>query len=158
MEPKRSVAGDGPSRFRILVYAEYVCELKVDVFSPRGPPRCIEGTLLRENGLDSERRKTAVRPRWLRAITLPINRFVERELCAEFQLLEALCEIISSALPGGLAGCASGREAATGEVRVLISSSSCLSCVAAFRQFQLLWPRMLLAVGFLPKLVSQELL
>jgi len=127
--------GDHPTQFKIYSYAEY----SVAAF-----PESLVGSLFKENGL---RNSGATYPRWLRAVSLPINLFVERELCAEFQLLESLCDVIAGAAGGcSIAAC---REKVVGTVDILISSASCVSCVGAVRQFQLLWPAMHVSVGMM---------
>jgi len=78
---------DRPSQFKIHAFAEY------SVMTSGGGS--VNGSLLRESGLNIGFGLQA--PRWLRAVRLPINAHVERELCAEFQLLEALCEALASA-------------------------------------------------------------
>lgn len=133
---------ESPSHFQIFSYAEYT----IFPWSPSGHhSKPLVGTLLRENGLRSP---DSGRPRWLHAVTLPINAFVDRELCAEFQLLEAISELLAATC-SGFSGCIDEQSRAKliGSVYVLISSTSCLSCVGAVRQFQLLWPSLHFAVG-----------
>mmetsp|Transcript_50610 Transcript_50610/g.145279 ORF Transcript_50610/g.145279 Transcript_50610/m.145279 type:complete len:218 (-) Transcript_50610:20-673(-) len=131
---------DRPSQFKIHALAEY------RVMTSGGGS--VNGSLLRESGLNIGFGLEA--PRWLRAVRLPINAHVERELCAEFQLLEALCEVLASA--SAVAGAsldAARREQTIGSVEMLITGSSCASCLCALRQFRLLWPNVTLAVGML---------
>mmetsp|Transcript_68165 Transcript_68165/g.183475 ORF Transcript_68165/g.183475 Transcript_68165/m.183475 type:complete len:218 (+) Transcript_68165:353-1006(+) len=131
---------DRPSQFKIHAFAEY------SVMTSGGGS--VNGSLLRESGLNIGFGLEA--PRWLRAVRLPINAHVERELCAEFQLLEALCEVLASA--SAVAGAsldAARREQTIGSVEMLITGSSCASCLCALRQFRLLWPNVTLAVGML---------
>mmetsp|Transcript_36495 Transcript_36495/g.49813 ORF Transcript_36495/g.49813 Transcript_36495/m.49813 type:complete len:212 (-) Transcript_36495:60-695(-) len=126
----------GLSLCKVHCYAEYRVEV-ADML--------LKGTLMHENGL---REGSALRPRWLHAISLPISVFVERELCAEFQLLEAACEVLSR---GGASGVYRNgqRVHARGCLRMAVTGASCLSCVGAMRQFQILWPQVDLAVGML---------
>eukprot|EP00418_Pyrodinium_bahamense_P096493 CAMPEP_0179032778 /NCGR_PEP_ID=MMETSP0796-20121207/11760_1 /TAXON_ID=73915 /ORGANISM="Pyrodinium bahamense, Strain pbaha01" /LENGTH=220 /DNA_ID=CAMNT_0020729009 /DNA_START=538 /DNA_END=1200 /DNA_ORIENTATION=+ len=123
-----------PSEKTVHCYAEY------DVEVGSGP---LAGALLRENGL---RGPSGPPPRWLRATALPISAFVNRELCAEFQLLEATCEALARALAGS-GYHESSRAQVHGSMQVLVTGASCMSCVGAFRQFQLLWPGIRLSVG-----------
>jgi len=126
---------DGPSVFKVLAYAEYSLVR----------PRPLTGSLLRENGLKNP---GGGRPRWLRPSRLPINSFVDRELCAEFQVLEATCEAIAGAVR---AGDVSSRAEVSGIFQLLVSGACCISCVAAVHQFQLLWPGLSIAVGIAPR-------
>lgn len=125
----------GPTPFRVFAYAE--CDLV--------HPRPLAATLFRMNGVGGP---GACHPRWLHPAPLPINAFVDRELCAEFQLLEAACELLATTVR---AGDASTRSEVAGTLSVLVSGACCLSCVAAVRQFQLLWPRLVIAIGIAPR-------
>jgi len=132
----------GPMQPRIYSYAEYEIV----------HPVCFHGALAYENGLQvaEDGSKVACRPRWLRAITLPINAYVERELCAEFQLLEDLCNLFASKSSSRLAFSLldeTARLQVSGTVHLLVTGSSCVSCLGAIRQFQLLWPNVGLFVG-----------
>lgn len=130
-----NIATNGPTEFKIYSYAE---------FNVTSLPTPLVGDLFRENGC---RNPGNSRPRWLRAVPLPINIFVERELCAEFQLLEAVCNTISAAISS--CNNEASREKVFGNVDILISSASCVSCVGAIRQFQLLWPAIHVTVGMM---------
>ncbi|CAE8700865.1 unnamed protein product, partial [Polarella glacialis] len=101
----------------------------------------VSGSLFKENGLQ-DGGGAFKSSRWLRATPLPLNSFVERELCAEFQLLESLCDALARPAAASGGGCLdeAARRALRGSVQVLISSACCMSCICAFRQFQLLWP------------------
>mmetsp|Transcript_47971 Transcript_47971/g.153064 ORF Transcript_47971/g.153064 Transcript_47971/m.153064 type:complete len:221 (-) Transcript_47971:69-731(-) len=131
---------EGPSQFKIYCLAEY------DIAGGLSPSH---GSLLRENGLHAP---CSARPRWLRAVPLPINMFVERELCAEFQLLEAVCEVFAAGAATA-SGCCNeaARSQVAGSLRLLVTSTSCASCVGVLRQFQLLWPSIRIAVGMMHK-------
>lgn len=134
----------GPMQPRIHSYAEY------EIVHPVR----FRGALARENGLQvaEDGDKVACRPRWLRAFTLPINAYVERELCAEFQLLEDLSSIFASKSSGCLAFSLrdeAARLQLLGTVQLLLTGSSCASCLGAMRQFQLLWPNVGMFVGMI---------
>lgn len=131
--PEQSSATDGPTPFKIFAYAEY--ELV--------KPRVLKGRLRCENGF----RTGAGRPRWLLPTQLPISGFVDRELCAEFQALEATCDVLVGMLRGGSA---SMRAEVCGNFNLLVSGACCISCVCAVRQFQLLWPGVSVKVGTVP--------
>jgi len=134
----------GPMQPRIHSYAEY------EILHPVR----FHGALARENGLQvaEDGGKVACRPRWLRAITLPINAYVERELCAEFQLLEDLCSLFASKSSSRLAFSVRDEAArlhVSGTIQLLVTGSSCVSCLGAMRQFQLLWPNIAISVGMM---------
>lgn len=134
----------GPMQPRIHSYAEY------EILHPVR----FHGALARENGLQvaEDGGKVACRPRWLRAITLPINAYVERELCAEFQLLEDLCSLFASKSSSRLAFSVRDEAArlhVSGTIQLLVTGSSCVSCLGAMRQFQLLWPNIGISVGMM---------
>uniref|UniRef100_A0A6T1HAH4 Uncharacterized protein n=1 Tax=Alexandrium monilatum TaxID=311494 RepID=A0A6T1HAH4_9DINO len=121
----------GPLPCRVFCYAEYRVEAVGELLT---------GSLTRENGLRKD--GGLPRPRWLRAVPLPIGAFVDRELCAEFQLLEAACEVLARGGRGG-----APLTGASGSLQLVVNGTSCLSCVCAMRQFQILWPGMRLSVG-----------
>lgn len=133
MEPD---APQGPTRFRVFAYAE--CNLV--------QPHAMANALFFQNG---SRSLGGCRPRWLQPTSLPINAFVDRELCAEFQLLEAACELLSSTTR---TGDSAGRGKVVGTLNLLVSGACCISCVAAVRQVQLIWPRLTIAVGIAPRI------
>lgn len=126
---------DGPTLFKVFGYAEYNLER----------PIALTGSCLCENGLSNP---AASHPRWLCPTRLPINAYVDRELCAEFQALEATCETISGALR---AGDAASRAEVRGTFQLIVSGACCISCVGAVRQFQLIWPGLSIAVGMAPR-------
>jgi len=142
---------------RVFCYAEYQVEGLGAVYPYRD-------RLLRENGLQRGQQRPS-RQRWITEFMLPINHLVDRSLCAEFVLLEDLAERLAATAVAGPAGgslggggsggspcsgsggslCGGGASAVA--VQVWVSGSSCLSCVAAFRQFQLLFPSVTLEVA-----------
>lgn len=72
---------------------------------------------------------------WLRPFRLPNSSHVERALCAEFQVLSALCGVLA---PQG--GQRTPQPWVVGVVLLVTTTSPCLSCFGALRQFQLLFP------------------
>lgn len=101
----------------------------------------LQGTMVKENSFLGEGTR-AGRTGLLRSVVLPINELVDRTLCAEFQMLSELCDLVDSV---GVTGKAS-RGFVTGTVRLWTSGASCLSCVGIMRQFLLLFPRAVLEV------------
>lgn len=107
---------------RVYCYAEFALEL------PGRNPSRLCGSLLKENSYAGTR---AGRTGLLRSIPLPINELVDRTLCAEFQLLSELCDLVGGA---GLCG-QQALSSVTGLVQLWTTGASCLSCVGVFRQF-----------------------
>merc|ERR1712137_1187010 len=87
----------------------------------------IRGTLLMENGI---RVGHVSPPAWLRSHATPINYIIGRDLCGEFQLLTGVGLILDAVPPGRLEG----------SLCMYVSSTPCVSCVAAIRQFQQRYP------------------
>lgn len=116
---------------RIYVFAEYHFSSTLRPMVP-----LLEGTSFQLNGLRSDP-ETARRP-WLCAVPLPISKWVDRTLCAEFQLLAEVCEMMNR----------SGIEMTSPELRhsvygllsLYLSEPSCVSCVGSMKQFQTLFP------------------
>mmetsp|Transcript_89235 Transcript_89235/g.277444 ORF Transcript_89235/g.277444 Transcript_89235/m.277444 type:complete len:179 (-) Transcript_89235:75-611(-) len=124
---------------RVFSYAEYC------VVDAAGGGRRIEGRLLHECGW----RPSAGGPRpprlaapWLRAFRLPLGGHVDRELCAEFQLLQELCGILA---PEGRPP--EHQPEVVGSVSLFTTISPCMSCIGAIRQFQLLFPEVAIEMG-----------
>merc|ERR1712060_985615 len=93
----------------------------------------------RENGATrNPRAQRGDSCRWLCPTELVVNRWVDRALCAEFQLLDELCGNLEGAAPW-LEDPRRRREI-VGFVRLLTSMSPCVSCLCAVRQMQLLLP------------------
>merc|ERR1712151_705990 len=76
---------------RVYCYAEFALE------HPSLPDsRMLQGSLLKENSFLGEGTR-AGRTGLLRSTALPINELVDRTLCAEFQALSELCDVVDSA-------------------------------------------------------------
>jgi len=95
--------------------------------------------MLREHGFQGLR---MWQKGWLRAVTLPVNAHVDRSVCAEFQVLNELCDL---AHQSGLADSVEECPYVAGSVQVLVSTTPCLSCVCAVLQYNLLFPAVHLA-------------
>jgi len=70
---------------------------------------------------------------------------VDRRFCSEFCLLEDVCTALQRA--GTHLSSDPERLRVLGLVQVYVSGPPCLSCVGAFRQFQLLLPRVDLRIA-----------
>lgn len=76
----------------------------------------------------------------LRAFPLAVNSRVDRSACAEFRLLSRLAaHLLAVAAPVAVLA-VGGLPALGGEAQLFASRMPCLSCLAAMRQFQLLFP------------------
>lgn len=118
-----------PRQRRIFCYAEYE-------FVGIEP-----GAMLREHGFQGLR---MWQKGWLRALSLPVSPHVDRSVCAEFQVLNELCDLISQR---GLADTQDECVVVEGWTRVLASTTPCLSCVCAVVQFSQLLPRVEVQFG-----------
>lgn len=116
---------------RIYVFAEYHLATPLRPLAP-----LLEGTSFQLNGLRSDP-ETARRP-YLCAVPLPISKWVDRTLCAEFQLLTELCEMINRT--GIEMTSPELRHSVYGILSLYLSEPSCVSCTGAFKQFQTLFP------------------
>lgn len=116
---------------RIYVFAEYHFGSTLRPMSP-----LLEGTSFQLNGLRSDP-ETARRP-YLAAVPLPISKWVDRTLCAEFQLLAEVCEMINRT--GLELTSPEMRHSIYGLLNLYLSEPSCVSCVGAMKQFQTLFP------------------
>jgi len=84
-------------------------------------------------------------PGWLPAFKLPNSRHVDRRLCAEFQVLQELCQVF---VPSGEPTIAQPPwPEVVGVVALLTSVSPCMSCIGAIRHFQLLFPEVEIGVA-----------
>jgi len=104
-------------------------------------PEKLQGSFVKENSFLGEGTR-AGRTGLLRSTSLPINELVDRTLCAEFQSLSELCDLLDSV---GITGKASQRFL-IGTTRMWTSGASCLSCVGIMRQFLALFPKITLEV------------
>lgn len=77
-------------------------------------------------------------------MVLPVNPNVDRSVCAEFQVLNELCDLVHQA---GLADSMDECSNVRGSVDVLVSTTPCLSCVCAAMQYTLLFPNVALSFG-----------
>jgi len=101
----------------------------------------LQGTMIKENSFLGEGTR-AGRTGLLRSTSLPINELVDRTLCAEFQTLAELCDLLDNA---GITG-KSSRRFVSGKVSLWTTGASCLSCVGTMRQFLQLFPSTTLEV------------
>merc|ERR1740129_315594 len=104
-------------------------------------PESLLGSMLKENSFLGEGTR-AGKTGLLKSMVLPINELVDRTLCAEFQTLSELCDLLDSV---GVCGKPS-RCFVTGTVWLWTSGASCLSCVGVMRQFLHLFPNVTLEV------------
>lgn len=121
---------------RVYCYTEFVLQHP----SAKDPGK-LHGSLLKENSFLGEGTR-AGKTGLLRSTQLPINELVDRTLCAEFQTLSELCDLLDSA---GITGKAS-RHFVSGRSSLWTSGASCLSCVGIMRQFMSLFPNVTLHV------------
>lgn len=120
----------GPSKHkRVFSYAEY------QISSPNGS-LFQEGASLQENGARGRFYKETP----LRAISLPINRRVDRTACSEFLLLTELCGLLQAVQDS--------RLDLTGLLRLFSTGPSCISCVAVLWQFHLQYPGLKIEVAY----------
>lgn len=101
-------------------------------------PACgLDATTVRGPATSSEGRSST----HLRAVRLPLSRWVDRARCSEFRALEEVCDrlLINEEFAG-----------ATGELDLWIfGAPPCLSCVGAIQQVRHLFPSLEVRVGFL---------
>lgn len=121
---------------RVYCYAEFALR------HPKAEdPDRLQGTMIKENSFLGEGTR-AGRTGLLRSTSLPINELVDRTLCAEFQTLAELCDLLDVV---GITG-NSSRRFVTGKVSLWTTGASCLSCVGTMRQFLQLFPSTTLEV------------
>jgi hypothetical protein len=116
---------------RVYVFSEYHFASTLRPFSP-----LLEGCSFQLNGLRQDP-ETARRP-WLCAVQLPISKWVDRTLCAEFQLLTEVCEMINRT--GIELTSPELRHSVYGLLNMYLSEPSCVSCTGSMKQFQTLFP------------------
>jgi len=149
----RSLAGEGArpvipgigrgvvDTTRVFAYAEY------SIAPIGGPGPAMDGCLSRESGLHGSTMAQlaslgeSIAP-WLRAFSLPNSSHVDRARCAEFQVLVELCRLFvtEATMP-------KPQPSVVGVLLVFTTTSPCLSCLGVIRQFQLLFPEVLLEVS-----------
>jgi hypothetical protein len=134
-----SLSGSGPAPFQVFSFVEYDVVVAGQSFI---------GSSLSQNGL---RNSTMSRPRWLRSTRLPINTFVDRDLCAEFQLLEIICDKFFAAMTSEGTSVFSN---VSGHLRLFVTGSCCVSCVGAILQFQRLWSGVSVSIGMASRSLS----
>eukprot|EP00746_Dinoflagellata_sp_MGD_P155656 gnl/MRDRNA2_/MRDRNA2_85486_c0_seq3.p1 gnl/MRDRNA2_/MRDRNA2_85486_c0~~gnl/MRDRNA2_/MRDRNA2_85486_c0_seq3.p1 ORF type:complete len:538 (+),score=86.77 gnl/MRDRNA2_/MRDRNA2_85486_c0_seq3:199-1812(+) len=135
-----------PSQRRIFAYAEFE-------FTPAVPDRGdapVRGAMLRENGCQGYR---SWQKGWLKASTLPINPHVDHSMCAEFQVMNELSDLVHKE---GLADDISESQAVGGWMKMLVSTTPCLSCLCAIQQFRLLFPQVRAEVSCIQPWHSSE--
>merc|ERR1712228_903119 len=128
------LGGAGLDTSRIFSFIEYDVHLEAPTHTTEigGSSNPFHGHIFSESGYNSfspAGRVTSM----LHAFRLPNSAHVDRTLCAEFQLLGELCAIFS---PGGIGP----RSDVVGVVSLFTTSSPCMSCLGAIRQFQILFP------------------
>merc|ERR1712224_169106 len=104
----------------------------------------LEGALLYQSGFKAEEPREG--PGWLSEISLPICRYVDRSLCAEFQLLSELIELQVGGPPPGTQDQAA-RQAQKGRVDFWVTHAPCLSCISALLQYRSLFPGVRVSVA-----------
>mmetsp|Transcript_154492 Transcript_154492/g.280699 ORF Transcript_154492/g.280699 Transcript_154492/m.280699 type:complete len:596 (-) Transcript_154492:84-1871(-) len=124
---------------RIYVFSEYHFASTLRPYAP-----LLEGCSFQLNGLRQDP-DTARRP-WLCAVPLPISKWVDRTLCAEFQLLAEVCDMINRT--GIELSSPELRHSVYGLLQMYLSEPSCVSCVGAMKQFQTLFPGVDMLVEF----------
>jgi len=108
-----------PSTCEVLMFRRIFCYAEFD----GGPANGI----LAENGMSVHGVCLSKKPtHGFKAMVLPINPFVDRHLCAEYQMFTEMCEN----LPRGWKGC----------LRILLSMSPCVSCLGLMVQFLQRYP------------------
>mmetsp|Transcript_75244 Transcript_75244/g.243294 ORF Transcript_75244/g.243294 Transcript_75244/m.243294 type:complete len:235 (-) Transcript_75244:65-769(-) len=137
------LGGAGIDTARVFSYAEY----SVVAVGGAGPQA--EGQLFRESGHTHREERPPRRAKveapaaaWLQALRLPNSQHVDRRLCAEFQVLSELCNIFA---PEG--GKPAPRPTVVGVVALFTTTSPCMSCLCAIRQFQLLFPEVAIEIS-----------
>lgn len=128
--------GAGVDTTRVFGYAEYDVVLVGAAPTGARPAQAphVSGHLFCECGYHPSATVAQRRP-WLHAFQLPNSSHVDRTLCAEFQILAELCSILA---PEG--GDHVPRATAVGVLSLFTTTSPCMSCLGAIRQFQLLFP------------------
>merc|ERR1719253_1236096 len=136
------LADNTPQQRRIFCYAEYAFQRPaLEVGGGTSVGDLVEGRMLREHGFQGLR---MWQKGWLKAVTLPVNPNVDRSVCAEFQVLNELCDIVHQ---HGLADSPEDCHRVRGRVKLLASTTPCLSCVCAALQYDLLFPHVRLEFG-----------
>lgn len=108
-----------PSNCDVLVFRRIFCYAEYD----GGPPWGV----LAENGMSAHGVCLSKAPtHGFKAMVLPINPFVDRTLCAEFQMFTEICEVLPRAWKGRL--------------RIILSMSPCVSCLGLMVQFLQRYP------------------
>eukprot|EP00913_Durusdinium_trenchii_P000750 g700.t1 len=126
-----------PQQRRIFAYSEH----RLQTTDATGGRDATAGRMLREHGFQGLRRW---QKGWLKPLTLPVNHYVDRSVCAEFQVLNEICDLVNEeALADDMQSCA----LVEGVVQLLVSTAPCLSCISAALQFQLLFPKVHLQFG-----------
>lgn len=134
--------GDDWRRQRFFFKERVYCYIEFALKHPTAKdPHKLQGTLVKENSFLGEGTR-AGRTGLLRSTSLPINDLVDRTLCAEFQALSELCDLLDSV---GITG-KSSRRFVTGTVTLWTTGASCLSCVGTMRQFLQVFPSTTLEV------------
>lgn len=123
-----------PTARRAYAYGEW--DLHLYDTSKRPPwVAPLRGSLLRENGFMGKKPSQRF---WLRPSVLPNNPYVDHSYCAEYQVLTEMCELI---VEHGLADRLDETPNLSGSVKVLVSTTPCLSCVCVCQQFRLVFTR-----------------
>ena len=120
------LAGAALVHRRVFAYGEY--HLEIPGIQP------LIGAMARENG---RRARGFDQLTLLRPLASPISGLVDRSLCSEFQILATCLEL--AATQGEL-------SIQVGQIQIFVSTSPCVSCLWALRQWQCYLPQVKLGV------------
>merc|ERR1719203_2729152 len=96
----------------------------------------MEGSFTKENGRRDRGAGGSSAAGLLQPLSSPISGLVDRSLCSEFQLLQAVLEVLWQDAGNLRTAGATFR----GCVRLFVSTAPCVSCIWALWQFHLLIP------------------
>lgn len=124
-----------PMPIEIVSFAEY------DVLQPVQ----VKGALVYRSGYHAGQPRT-----WGLLCAMPlVTQAIDRSLCAEFQLLSSVGELLDrSATILSPRGRCDFRSRCVGSLQVHVTFPPCVSCISVFSQFQALWPQCATSVSF----------
>lgn len=141
------------SRTRRFFFKERVfCYCETEMLYPTAtalPGELLRICFLKENSFQGEGTR-AGRTGLLRSSALPINDLVDRTLCAEYQALSEICDLLDAKGVNG----SQARCFVSGTVKLWTTGASCLSCVGIMRQFAQLYPSVALEVVMAKRLAA----